>query len=140
VRAGVDLENRGPGVYNASVQVVAPSVQIQSLSPASVTLSIERIEQRAFPIGLNYVGFQTRAVVATDSHISPPSAQARGASGDLVRITSVRVDVPLPSSPGVFDAMVRPAAVDSLGHEVANVQVSPNLVRVRVQFIQGTSH
>ena len=44
VRAVLDVEGRAPGVYNVPVQVVAPKLEIKSLSPASVTLSIERIE------------------------------------------------------------------------------------------------
>ncbi len=49
---------KGPGVYNVPVQLVAPDVAVQSLSPASVTLTIEKIEQRSFPITVHYVGAQ----------------------------------------------------------------------------------
>lgn len=139
VKAVLDLDNRTAGVYNIPIQLVAPNVQVQSLSPASVTLTIEKIEQKAFPVALHYVGGQVR-VVASDTRIAPNQAQVRGASDDLSRVTAVRVDVPLPVSPVLFDAMVRPIAVDSLGSEVSNVQVAPNLIRVRIQFVAGASH
>jgi YbbR domain-containing protein len=42
VRAIVDLIGKTPGAYNVPVQVVAPSVLVQSLSPASVSLTIDQ--------------------------------------------------------------------------------------------------
>jgi hypothetical protein len=35
--------------------------------------------------------------------------------------------------------MVRPVSVDARGAPIEDVQVSPNLVRVRVKFITATS-
>jgi hypothetical protein len=35
--------------------------------------------------------------------------------------------------------MVRPIAADAHGNEVANTQVSPNLVRVRARFAPSTN-
>jgi YbbR domain-containing protein len=133
VKAVLDLNGLSAGVYNVPVRLVAPSVAIQSLSPASVTLAIERIAQKAFPLGIYYSGARGNAVVAS-ARILPLQAVARGASDDLSRVASIRADVPLPNAPEQFDAMVRPVAVDSLGTEVTDVQVSPNLVRVRVHF------
>lgn len=140
VKAVVDLENRTEGAYTIPIQVVAPNLQIQSLSPASVTLKIVKLEQKSFPLALHYTGGQTRGIVTADSHITPEHAEVRGASDDLSRVTAVRVDAPLPASPVTFDAMVRPVAVDSLGAEVAGVQVAPNLIRVQIHFIEGASH
>ena len=135
VKAVLDLNGLSAGVYNVPVQLVAPSVAIQSLSPASVTLAIERMSQKTFPLGIYYSGARGSAVVASDEQILPLQAAARGASDDLSRVASIRTDVPLPNAPEQFDAMVRPVAVDSLGTEITDVQVLPNLVRVRVHFV-----
>jgi len=137
VKAVLDLGGLTAGVYNVPVRLVAPSVAIQSLSPASVTLTIERIEQKEFPLALYYSGNEHPSVVASDARILPSQALVRGGSDDLARVAAVRADVPLPSTPGLFDAMVRPVAVDSLGTQLEAVQVSPNLVRVRVHFAAG---
>lgn len=134
VKAVLDLGGLQAGVYNVPVRLVAPSAVVQSLSPASVTLTIARLEQKMFPLALYYAGSGRRFVVASGATILPPQATARGGSDDLARIAAIRADVPLPTAPEVFDAMVRPLAVDSLGTEVFGVQVSPNLVRVRVHF------
>jgi hypothetical protein len=42
VRAMLDLSDKAAGVYNVPVQLVAPTVVVQSLSPATVSVTIER--------------------------------------------------------------------------------------------------
>lgn len=137
VKAVLDLDGLRAGVYNVPIRLVAPSVAIQSLSPASVTLTIERIEQKEFSLAPYYSGNERSSVVASDAKIAPLQALARGGTDDLARVAAVRVNVPLPSAPQLFDAMVHPVAVDSRGTEVQGVQVSPNLIRVRVRFAAG---
>jgi hypothetical protein len=41
IKAVLDLSNKPAGVYTVPVELVAPDIAIQSLSPASVTLTIE---------------------------------------------------------------------------------------------------
>ncbi|MBV8727864.1 MAG: hypothetical protein JO233_08760 [Candidatus Eremiobacteraeota bacterium] len=134
VKAVLDLNGLTAGVYNVPIRLIAPSVAVQSLSPASVTLAIERMAQKTFPLAVYYSGARGASVVANDARILPVQALARGASDDLSRVAAIRANVPLPTAPQLFDEMVRPIAVDSVGTEVAGVQVSPNLVRVRVHF------
>ena len=56
IKAVLDLTNKETGVYNVPVQLVAPDVVVQSLSPASVTLTVEKLEEHAFPVTVHYVG------------------------------------------------------------------------------------
>jgi hypothetical protein len=137
VRAVLNLNGRGPGVYNVPLEVIAPKLEIKSLSPASVTLSVERIEERSLAVALHYVGDPRKNVVVEHVAVEPAHATLRAPSSDLDRVASVRVDVPLPSNPSTFDAMVRPVATDQQGAEVANVAVAPNLLRVRATFGPG---
>ncbi|MBV8246582.1 MAG: hypothetical protein JOZ38_11705 [Candidatus Eremiobacteraeota bacterium] len=138
VKAVVDAGNHSPGVYNVPVELVAPNVVVQSLSPASETITVERIEQKTFPLELHYTGEHAN-IVAASTRVSPAGAVLRAASSDLEHVTGVRVDVGIPNAPGKFDAMVRPVAIDASGVEVQGVQVAPNLVRVQVDFV-GASH
>ena len=64
IKAVLDLSNKETGVYNVPVTLVAPDVAVQSLSPASVTLTIERIEERSFPVTVHYVGAASGIVVS----------------------------------------------------------------------------
>jgi YbbR domain-containing protein len=139
VKAVLDLANKGTGVYNVPVQLVAPDVVVQSLSPASVTLTVERIEQRSFPIGVHYVGAQRADVVVSGTDVLPRAALVRAAASLLEQVAAVNVDVTLPNAPRAVDEMVRPVAVDASGAELPGLSVTPNLVRVQSRFVSGTA-
>jgi hypothetical protein len=132
VRAVLSLEGRGPGVYNVPVEVIAPKLEIKSLSPASVTLAIERVEARTLPVALHYLG--AKNVVVQSAAVEPADVTLRGPTSDLQRVATVRVDLTLPSAPSGLDVMLRPVAIDARGAEVAGISVSPNLARVRARF------
>jgi hypothetical protein len=129
--------NPDPGVFNVPVQVIAPDLQIRSLAPASVTLSIDRLEERSVPISIAYNG-DFKNIVVDSTTIQPSSVLLRGIATDLARVQAVRVEIALPAKATTIDAMIRPLAVSAAGDEVGAVQVSPNLVRVRARFIRST--
>lgn len=135
LRAVLNLSGRGPGVFNVPVEIIAPKLEVKSLSPASVTLAIERIEERSVPVSLHYSGPVRSNIVVQGADVLPESATLRAATSDLARVAGVHVDVPFPNSPGTFDAMLRPVAMDAHGAELPAVAVTPNLVRVRAHFV-----
>jgi len=137
VKAVLDLSNKGIGVYNVPVQLVAPNIVVQSLSPASVSLSIERLEDRDFPLSMHYTGNASSEIVVNDVQQQPSAVTVHGPTSLLSQVSAVVLEVPLAQSPSAFDAMVRPVPVNSLGQEVAGLEVAPDLVRVRVHFVKG---
>jgi YbbR domain-containing protein len=136
VKAVVDLSNRAAGVYNVPVQLVAPNVAVQSLSPASVTLTIEKIDQKTLPVAM-YYGTQGDVVV-THFTVTPSSVTVRGPESDLAQVATVRINMPLSSAQPSFDEMIRPMAVNSNGDEIHDVQVAPNLVRVQAKLLPAS--
>ena len=138
IKAVLDLSNKMSGVYNVPVELVAPHIVVQSLTPASVSLTIEKIEERAYPLAFHYVGNAQNAVVVGDSRLTPVDTTVHGPTSLVSQVASVRVDVPLPSSPQAYDAMVRPVPVNSLGQEITGLEVAPDLVRVQIHFVAGT--
>jgi hypothetical protein len=135
VQAVLDVgELVDPGFHEVPVKIVAPDVAIKSLSPASVTLSLDRLEERTVPVSISYVGDQ-RGVVVDSAQVSPSSTTIRGVATDLSHVTGVRVEIPIPAKPQRFDAMIRPTPAGAHGEPVDNVQISPNLVRVRAHFV-----
>jgi YbbR domain-containing protein len=139
IKAVLDLAGKGAGVYNVPVELVAPNVAIQSLSPASISLSIERIDARSFPLSLHYVGLQQTQIVVSRARVSPSTVLVQGPSDALSAVSAVRLDVALPQSPQSIDETMRPVPIDSTGREVAGLDLSPDLIRVRVDFVQGAS-
>ena len=138
IKAVLDLANMTTGVYNVPVRLVAPSIVVQSLSPASVSLTVERIQQRQVAASIHYVGQAASSVVVGSTSVSPINATIHGPTYALAQVATVRVNVPFPSSPTSLDEMVRPIAVDSLGNAVTGVDVSPDLLRVQIHFVAGT--
>jgi YbbR domain-containing protein len=138
IKAVLDLAYKGPGVYSVPIQMVAPNIVVQSLSPGSVSLTIERVEQRGFPLTLYYTGSPASQIVISKAATMPNSVIVRGATSELTQVTAVRLDVPLAQTPAQLDSMFRPIPVDSLGREVQGVDVAPDLVRVQAQFVKGT--
>ncbi len=136
IKAVIDLSNRAPGVYNVPVQLVAPSIAVQSLSPASTTITIEKIDQKTFSVAMHYSG-QANVVVSRFT-VTPASVSARGPTDELSQVATVRVDLPLVSSQPSIDEMIRPVAVNSQGEEIGDVQVVPNLVRVQAHYLPAT--
>jgi hypothetical protein len=130
-----------PGFHNVPVKIVSPDVAIKSLSPASVTLGLDRLEERSVPVSFDYVG-DRRGVVVESADVNPATTTIRGVATDLSRVTGVRVEIPLPAKPEPFDKMIRPTPIDARGTEIVGVQISPNFVRVRAHFVapsgQGT--
>ncbi len=133
IKAVLDLSNRGAGVYNVPIQVVAPSVAVQQLNPATITLSIEKVDEKVLLVAMHYGGQAN--VVVSHFTVTPSTVTVRGPTGDLSQVATVRVDMPLDTSHTSLDEMIRPVAVNSSGEEIRDVQVVPNLVRVQARFL-----
>jgi hypothetical protein len=138
IKAVLDLSGKDAGVFNVPVQLVAPDVVVQSLSPASVSLTIEKIDQRSLPLALHYVTAGSSAMVVNLAALTPGEVVVRGPSDTLAQVTAVRVDVAVPMQPQQIDEMVRPVPVNANNQEVSGLDVSPDLVRAKIQFVQGT--
>jgi YbbR domain-containing protein len=138
IKAVLDLSNRNPGVYNVPIQLVAPQVAIQSLSPASVGLTIERVENRVLPLTLHYSGEQPASTVVSHVQVGPTDVTVQGPASVLAQVAAIWVDVGLPNQPKSVDEMMRPIPVNAQGVEVAGLQISPNLVRVQMNVIAGS--
>ena len=132
IKAVLDLSNKGTGIYNVPVQLVAPDVVVQSLSPASVTLTIERIEQRSFPVTRPLRGCATgrhrrrraRAIEPQTAVVRAADVAARAGFGGAGRRRAAE------SRRRRVDEMVRAVAVNASGAEISGLSVAPNLVRV----------
>lgn len=138
VKAVLDLSGKGSGAYNVPVQLVAPDVVVQSLSPASISLTIEAIVSKPFSVSVHYQAPQA-GIVVSNVRVAPSVAVVRGAVSLVSQVASLRLDVTLPQSPTDFDEMVRPVPVDAQGREIANLQVAPNLIRVQASFQAGSA-
>ena len=137
IKAVLDLSNKAPGVYNVPIQLVAPQVAVQSLSPASIALTIERIENRSVALTVHYAD-QPAGTVVSGVRLLPAAVTVQGPASVLSQMATVRVDVALPAQPRDVDEMVRPIPIGAQGGEIAGIQIAPNLVRVQMHVVAGS--
>ncbi|HEX3549342.1 MAG TPA: hypothetical protein VHT53_03155 [Candidatus Elarobacter sp.] len=139
-RAVLDVSDlTDPGDHNVNLTTVSPGVPIKSISPGSVIVTIDRIEERTFPVAFDYTG-DRGGVVVDRAQVDPATTTIRGVATELAKVAAVRVEIPMPARPQQFDEMIRPTATTAQGDPIANVQASPNLVRVRVRFVAAGAH
>ncbi|MGB8518744.1 MAG: hypothetical protein WCD38_01110 [Candidatus Tumulicola sp.] len=138
VKAVLDLSNKTAGAYNVPIELVAPQVAVQSLSPASIALTVERIESRIVALTVHYADQPNGATVVSGVHVLPATVTVGGPASLVAQVATVRVDVALPAQPKFVDEMVRPIAVGTQGGEVAGLQIAPNLVRVQMHVVAGS--
>lgn len=139
IKAVLNLSGIGAeGVYNVPIRIVARDLQIRAFAPASVTLGYDKLIERTVPLALHYLS-DRGPVVVESAKLSPTSVLVRGTATDISRIAVIRIDVAVPNKPATLDAMFHPVAVDLGGTDVASVQVSPTLIRVRARFVPSTA-
>ena len=139
VKAVLDLSERPAGVYVLPVALIAPNLEVRSLSPASVSLEVDRLEERTVQVSVVYRGDAHAGFVVSSLGVTPSLATVRGTASDLARVDAVRLEVPFLSRPAVYDAMVRGTPADMNGNDVSDVSVSPNLIRVRARFVRASA-
>ncbi|MGH7661960.1 MAG: hypothetical protein ACRENA_13740 [Vulcanimicrobiaceae bacterium] len=93
------------------------------------------VAQHVFPLSVSYAG-NAGSLVVDKLDVSPPDVSVNGALSDLRRIRAIRVEVPVPTEASTYDAMVQPQLV-APGVDPRSLEITPNLVRVRVSFIRA---
>ena len=96
-------------------------LDVKAVSPSSVTLEVVRLDARRVPVSVRYGGDPRGTVVVDNARVTPPTVLIRGATSELARIVSARVDVPFPAQPQAVDAMQRAVPVTARGDEVSGV-------------------
>jgi len=74
---GADLTGKESGIYNIPGSWIAPDLSVQSLSPASVTLTVVPLIAHTSAITLHYVGNAPASIVAERPRFSPRCLAAR---------------------------------------------------------------
>lgn len=137
--AHVDLAQVQPGPDSQSVRVVVesadPRIQVQSATPAFVSVKLEKVEPKVVPVVV------VPGTVPNGLDIKPPvqsiqTATVRGAETDIARVTQVRAVIPIDTSGIDIDRDFALSPVDALGEPVRGVDVEPSTVRVTMVVIK----
>ena len=97
----------------------------------------QAVTQRTFHVSINY-GAVNNSIVAEQTGVTPENVDITGPAYAIAGIRSIRVDVPVPTEAGTYDAMVAPT-IDAPGVQRSAFDISPDYVRVHVKFVRSSS-
>ncbi len=141
IHAYVDLGGiEEPGDYTLAVQVEVPrAVRTWTVSPEEVTLRVESLEQRLFPVQVVLQDRPGVPYIVGTATVDPSQVIVRGPASRVERVGGVQAQVNLAGRVvSLEDAPVLVLAVDAAGRQVAGVTVIPDQVEVSVPIsLQG---
>jgi len=125
--ARVNLAGAEKGTHSFPVRVNGPTgVEVIRVSPQRVTLSLDRIIQKAVPVTVNILGSPAQGYQRLEPVVTPPVVEARGPSQVLQEIERVAVTVDIRGTPtGIVQ--VRPVSTG-----VEGVKLHPDTVKVTI--------
>lgn len=138
VRAVVSLSGLSAGEHNIDVQIqlrVGP-VRIISVSPQSVTLNLQTLATKTFPINLAVRGEVAIGFQAGTAEMSANEAILSGPASLIASVKRVQVDLPIGGLRQDAQSTLPVRVLDGNGVEINGLTVSPEDVQVRLPITQ----
>ena len=138
VRAILDLSGLDAGEHrlDTQVQVDVRPVRIVTVSPASVTLSLEPLVTHTFTLETSLSGQPAIGYQAGDVAIEPKEVVIAGPESVVSRVTRVRVPVNLSGIRESIDQSIPVQVLDENNSTITNVSVHPDAVHVSLPVIR----
>jgi YbbR domain-containing protein len=134
VRAWVDLSGLTPGTHTLEVQVqVNPSfqpVQEVQVTPDLVTVTLESLVSRTFPVNLEISGEPAIGYQRGVPQRSPASVTVSGPASQVAQVEELRAVLDISDANETIQRDVPVLALDSSGEAVPEVTVSPQEIQV----------
>lgn len=132
VRAILDLSGMSSGehVMDLQIQVNVRPVQIVSVSPRTITFTLEPLITQTLKVDLSLSGEAAIGYQAGDASLEPVEVVVAGAQSQVQKVTRARVSVNLSGIRENFDQTLTVEVLDDKGKKVDGVSVSPETVHV----------
>ena len=112
------------------IQVDARPVQIVSVSPRTITFTLEPLVTQTLSVDLSLSGEPAIGYQAGDASLEPVEVVVAGAQSQVQKVTRARVSVNLSGIRENFDQTLNVEVLDDKGKKVDGVTVSPETVHV----------
>jgi YbbR domain-containing protein len=138
IRAILDLSNLSAGEHTVQVQIQISDrpTQIVLTNPPSVTLHLERIESRTFPIDLSLSGQPAVGYQAGDAVIDPVEVIVSGPESLVDQAVRARINVDLAGVRESIDQAIMVQILDSRNAIIEGLTVNPDSIHVTVPVSQ----
>ena len=132
VSAILDISSLSSGEHSSELQIqvhVRP-VQIVSVSPSTITFTLEPLTKKTFDVDLSLAGEAAVGYQVGESSLEPVQVSIAGAQSQVEQVTRVRVAVDLNGIRENFDQVLKVEALDENGQIVEGLTVTPDSVNV----------
>ncbi len=138
VRAILDLSGLDAGQHslNLQIQVDMRPVRVVTVSPASVTLTLEPLVTRTVALDLSISGQPAVGYQAGDPTLDPKEAVIAGPQSLISRVTRLRVPVSLDGVREGIDQSVSIQALDQGNQPVSGITIHPSTAHVTLPVSQ----
>lgn len=138
VRAILDLSGLSNGVHNLEIQVQVAErpVRIVSVTPASVTISLETLVTRTVELDLSLAGQPAVGYQAGDPSLEPGEVIISGAQSLVERVTRARISVSLDGIRESIDQSLPVETLDENNEPIEGLTITPPNAHVVVPVSQ----
>jgi len=138
VRALVDLSDLGPGEHEVEIQIqiaISP-VRIISYTPPSITILLDSISTRTFPVQMIIKGEPALGYQAAPAILSQNLVSVSGPSTRLDQVEEVRVTLDITGISETIERDVTLQALDGNGRAVNELTVTPENIKITQNITQ----
>lgn len=138
VRAILDLSGISSGEHtlDLQIQVDARPVQIVSVSPKTLTFTLEPITRKTLDVDLSISGQAAIGYQAGDASIEPGKVVVAGAESKVQKVTRARIAIDLNGIRENLDQTLKVEVLDENGQKVEGVTVSPDVIHITMPVSQ----
>jgi YbbR domain-containing protein len=135
IKAVADASKLGEGVHEVPVYVhgVPAGVSVES---ASVTIELEAVENREFPVSVRMEGKPGAGLVAGEAIASPKTVIVTGAKSELDKVDQVIAQISLDDATEAIQTSVPLVAVDKEGDVLKKVRLSRDRAEVNIPIVK----
>lgn len=132
VRAFIDLSNLGAGVHEVPVQVqITPRlVRLISQNPEKVTITLDSIDTKSFPVNLVVQGTPPVGYQAQTPLLNPSNVTVSGPVSLVSRISEVRLTLDITNANQTIVRNQTPVLLDADNKVVEGLTVTPDTVTI----------
>ena len=138
VQAILDLSGLSSGVHelDLQIQVDVRPVKIESVTPRTITCTLEQLATQTLPVELSMSGEAAIGYQVGEITIDPLKIAMAGAQSQVQKVQRARVSVNLSGLRENFDQVIPVEILDQNGLPVDGITISPELVRVSMPVSQ----
>ena len=138
VQAILDLSGLSSGVHelDLQIQVDVRPVKIESVTPRTITCTLEQLATQTLPVELSMSGEAAIGYQVGEITIDPLKIAMAGAQSQVQKAQRARVSVNLSGLRENFDQIIPVEILDQNGLPVDGITISPELVRVSMPVSQ----